>query len=117
MPPRGRAAETRLRMNRPSRRGDAPMPRSLARRIALVGTLLALVAAPPASAEVSSAPDKTFVTDGSVNAVVRTADKIYLGGSFTQVGPRTGAWAALSASSGAADAAMPEVSGGTGEVR
>ena len=77
---------------------------------------LALLGAAPADAAVSSSPDETFVTDGVVHAVARSADTIYLGGDFERVGPRTGPWVALSASSGEVDAAMPEVSGGEGTV-
>src|ERR1700683_36686 len=74
------------------------------------------VFAAAASAAVSSTPDTTYVTNGSVNAVVRTADQIYLGGSFTQVGPRTGPWASVSAASGQVDAGTAQVSGGSAEV-
>jgi hypothetical protein len=71
---------------------------------------------PAAGAAVGAMPNPTFVTDGPVFAVARTADRLYLGGSFSQVGPRTGPWAAVSASSGSFDPAMPEVSGGGGVV-
>src|SRR4051812_46122659 len=81
--------------------------RLITRRIAVIGALLAL--APPADAAISSTPDDTFVTDGDVNAVVRTADRIYLGGEFNHVGPLTGPWVGLSRSSGQVDATMPQV--------
>ncbi len=98
-------------------RSACPHPSRRARRVAgLALAVLALACAPPASAAVSAAPDKTFVTDGEVNAVARTADKIYLGGDFSQVGPRIGHWAAISASTGQANATMPQVSGGDGVV-
>ena len=83
---------------------------------ALVISLIALVLAPAAGAAVSSVPQTGWVTDGPVNAVARSADQIFLGGSFSYVGPRTGPWVALSASSGAVDAAMPQVAGGSAQV-
>jgi trimeric autotransporter adhesin len=83
---------------------------------ALALTMLTLVAAPAAKAAVSSTPDRSLVTDGTVNAVARSADTIYLGGDFSQIGPRIGHLAALSASSGEVDASMPEVSGADGVV-
>ncbi|MCX7019414.1 MAG: fibronectin type III domain-containing protein [Candidatus Sumerlaeota bacterium] len=55
----------------------------------------------------------TWVTDGTVNAIVRTADKVYIGGTFHNVGPSGGTWtprnhiAALDASTGAATAWDP----------
>ena len=45
-----------------------------------------------------------------------TASTIYLGGSFSQVGPRTGPWVSLSAASGQVDSAMPQVWGGFAAV-
>jgi len=92
-------------------------PQVSVRRSAPLAVLaLSLLGAAPASAAISSAPDKTFVTNGEVNAIARSADQIYLGGDFTQVGPRTGPWATISTSSGEADASMPQVSGGEGIV-
>lgn len=49
----------------------------------------------------ASIPDgETWVTNGTVRAIVRTTDRIYLGGNFTHVGPNTGASAAFDASTG-----------------
>ncbi len=49
---------------------------------------------PPAPAgpapSLPSAPDPTYVTNGPVHAIARTADTIYIGGRFDRVGPRTG---------------------------
>src|SRR5215211_2129348 len=118
MPPVAAASETQRRMHPSIREGEALMPcsRSIARGIALIAALLALAGPPAAGAAVSSTPDETFVTDGNVLALARSADRIYLGGDFTQVGPRTGPWVALSAASGQVDAAMPEVAGGSGQI-
>ena len=50
--------------------------RNAARVAGWAVALLVLAGAPSAGAAVSSTPDKTFVTDGEVFAVARTADKI-----------------------------------------
>ena len=52
------------------------------------------------------------MTNGRVNAVVRSGNTIYLGGFFTRVAPRTGPGVALGPADGKADAGMPQVSGG-----
>src|SRR5215213_8662159 len=85
-------------------------------RTIVIGALLALALgmAPPAGSVPSSIPDTSFVTDGPVHAVARSADTIYLGGDFGQVAPRTGPWVALSASTGEVDRAMPQFSGSSG---
>jgi hypothetical protein len=79
--------------------------------VAVMGTLL-LWSAPAASAAISSLPDPNVVTNGSVDAVARTATTIYLAGGFSQIGPRIGSFVALSSAGGEADLAMPQVSGG-----
>ena len=44
-----------------------------------------------ASAAIPDAPVPTFwVTNGGVNAIVMTGSTVYIGGSFTVVGPPTG---------------------------
>jgi hypothetical protein len=49
-----------------------------------------------------------------VYAVARTASTVYLGGSFTQVSPRTGPFAVVSADTGGLRAPTAEVAGGSG---
>jgi hypothetical protein len=71
----------------------------------VVGTL------PPASASVSDAPDETWVANGDVNSVFRAGSRIYLGGSFDQIGPSTGSGVSLDAVTGARPASFPEVNG------
>jgi RHS repeat-associated protein len=69
----------------------------------------------------ASTPDKTWVVDGGngdtprVNAI-KTLDKtVYVGGDFSAVGPRTGSFASLKASSDASyEPSIPEVAGTAG---
>jgi trimeric autotransporter adhesin len=82
--------------------------------LAITGALLAF--ASPALATPSSTPDATYVTNGTVNAIARLGNTLYLAGRFSQIGPRTGALASLSDASGAPDLALPQVTGGQGEV-
>ncbi len=83
-------------------------------RFLLLVAVLALAAAPDAQA--GSRPDRTFVTNGPVQPVVRSGDTIYIGGRFNQVGPRTGFGVEV-ASDGTLPMEQPEVSGGEGLVK
>jgi trimeric autotransporter adhesin len=65
-----------------------------------------------AAAAPTQAPTREVVTDGDVNRILPSGDRVYLGGSFDNVGPRTGAFASLDTSTAAYDTAIPEVSGG-----
>ncbi|HEV8623639.1 MAG TPA: hypothetical protein VG034_04220 [Acidimicrobiia bacterium] len=71
----------------------------------VVGTL------PEAAAAVSDAPDETWVANGDVNSVFRAGSRIYLGGSFDQVGPSTGSGVPLDPATGARPAIFPKVNG------
>ena len=79
-----------------------------------VGVLLAMLAALlPGNARGSladSMPDRTFVTNGPVQAVVRSGDTIYIGGRFDRVGPRTGPGVEV-ALDGSQNPGLPEISG------
>lgn len=57
----------------------------------------------------ASTADETWVTDGRVSAIVRAGDRIYLGGSFTLVGPNTGFGVVLSSTNGQMDSSFPRV--------
>lgn len=62
------------------------------------------------AASLSDTPDRTYVTDGAVNAVERAGDTIYIGGLFTRVGPRTGPGVEV-ALDGSQNSGLPEISG------
>ena len=53
-----------------------------------------------------------WVTDGRVDAVARSADTIYLGGSFNTVAPFTGSAVLFDAASGERDTRLAKISGG-----
>jgi Domain of unknown function (DUF5122) beta-propeller len=93
---------------------------SVVKRLPTVAWALTAAAAlawvSPAAASISSTPDATYVTDGSVNAIVRSGNSIYLGGYFTQVGSRTGSFVAISPATGRVNAALPQVAGRGGSV-
>ena len=76
-----------------------------------VGVPLALLVAPGnARGSVASTPDRTFVTNGPVQAIVRSGDTIYIGGRFDRVGPRTGPGVEV-ALDGSQNPGLPEISG------
>src|SRR5919198_6638146 len=83
-------------------------------RCVLAAALLALVAAAPSAqgrAEaLANTPARTFVTNGPVYAIAPTADAVYIGGDFTEVGPRTGPAVGIDASTGRS-LGFPEVAG------
>ena len=74
--------------------------------------LLFLCAAPGVSFGLSSTPNQdTCIANGQVNAIVTDGTTIYLGGSFTQVGPNTGRGVPLDATTGSPVALYPKVTG------
>jgi hypothetical protein len=76
-----------------------------------VGVPLALLVAPGnARGSVASTPDRTFVTNGPVQAIMRSGDTIYIGGRFDRVGPRTGPGVEV-ALDGSQNPGLPEISG------
>jgi trimeric autotransporter adhesin len=85
-------------------------------RAALTAAGLTLAIAPAtAHATLSSTPARTAVTNGPVYAVAPTPSAIYIGGDFTQVGPRTGPGVGIDASTGQS-VGLPEVAGGGQQV-
>jgi hypothetical protein len=89
--------------------------RTRLRATGLLAVLFALLAA-SARADVPSRPDPNWVANGPVYAVARTASTLYLGGAFSQVSPRTGPFALVSADTGGLRTPTPNVAGGTGVV-
>ena len=98
----------------PDRAGpDRPRRPRTGRRlgIVLIGALgTAATALAPVAQALDSTPAKTYVTNGTVNAVVPTRDATYIGGSFTKVGPWTGPGVGIDAASGHSTG-LPEVDG------
>src|SRR4051812_2721092 len=62
----------------------------------------------------SGVPDSSaYVVDGEVSDILRTGGLTVIGGTFDEVGPRTGAGVSYSTSTGARVASLAEVAGGT----
>ena len=76
---------------------------------------MTLLGAPSALADVSASPADTYVTNGPVHAIATTPTTTYIGGQFTEVGPRTGPGVGIDATSGKS-VDLPEVSGGYASV-
>ena len=70
------------------------------------------VAAAQALTPASGLLERTFVTDGTVKAVVQANGTIYIGGKFGYIGQRSGGFVALDASDGRRDKLWPELGGG-----
>jgi len=82
--------------------------------VAFVVTALAaigLLSQSRAQAQSSTPREETWVTNGPVGAIVRTADTVYIGGSFTYVGPCTGFGVPLDVTTGQPAATFPRVNG------
>ena len=80
----------------------------LAAAVLAAGLLTPATAAGPLPAPV---PDETWVTNGAVYAVTQVGNRIYVGGSFTRVGPNTGFGVPLDPVSGARASIFPKVNG------
>ena len=89
--------------------------RAIAFATAANALLAGVLAFAPAAQALSSTPTQTYVTNALVRAVVPTANAIYIGGSFDQVGPRTGPGVGIARSTGQS-IGLPEVAGGSQEV-
>ena len=75
--------------------------------------LLALAVAGGTRAQAqSSAPnEETYITNGRVNAIALTADRVFLGGAFSRVGAYTGGGVPLSAATGKPAGVFPKING------
>ena len=90
--------------------GRAPRVRLLARLFAVPGALLIGLAGAPC-ARAQTVREDFYITNGTVNAQVLAGDTLYIGGSFTTVGPVTGAGVPLDAATGLAETGFPHVNG------
>ncbi len=78
-----------------------------------LGVALALgVVAAPAHADLSSAVDPSWVTNGEVKAAARIGTDVYVGGTFDYVGPFTGNGVVLDTANGTRQSGWPTVEGG-----
>jgi trimeric autotransporter adhesin len=87
---------------------------SCCRRFLAIGSVVlsALVlTAGSATAAVSSTRNATWVTNGPVRAVLPVGDRVYLGGSFSYLGPVTGSGVPVGRRSGHAVQRFPRVTG------
>src|SRR5688572_4713210 len=76
----------------------------------LAGAAAAPAALPPAPPP-QPAPLPGFVTDAPVNALARSAGRVFLGGDFTRIGPATGGGVVLDPAGGQRAAQFPDVRG------
>jgi predicted small secreted protein len=89
--------------------GATPRP---SRLLAFCLALGLLGLAPDAALAQSSIPTESlWVTNGTVTAAALSGTTLYIGGSFTNVGPRTGSFVAIDASTGQTNPAWPKVNG------
>jgi hypothetical protein len=79
------------------------------------GVATAVLAAAPVAHALRSIPARTDVTNGPVHAVAVTPGAIYIGGDFTQVGPRTGPGVGIDSSTGKSKG-FAEIAGGDQRV-
>jgi trimeric autotransporter adhesin len=87
-------------------------------RAILTLSLLTLLALAPGAhaADFGSTPESGLIADGPVEAIASSGENVYLGGSFTTIGPRTGQGVLFNSDLSARDTAIPQVSGGSGQV-
>ena len=94
--------------------------RRFAIRVACGAVLLALAAlmamAGAAVALPSLTPADDWVTNGTVNAIAQSGGSTYIGGTFTQVGPRTGAFVGITGATGTLGSLAPQVDGTVGAI-
>ena len=94
-----------------ARRGEG----SHRRRWMWAALALLLVACGPGGARPALAQEldnSLWETNAAVHAVVQSGNTLYIGGSFSYVGPHTGSGVPLDATSGVPPGAYPEVAGG-----
>jgi hypothetical protein len=80
-------------------------------RLAALPLLLLALASFPSAVSAQAVNENLWVTNANVSGVVRSGNKIYLAGNFTQVGPSTGGGAALDVTTGLLPSTFPRVAG------
>ena len=79
--------------------------------VVLAWSALGLFAPGGARGQSSMPREETCVTNGPVLAIARTASTVYIGGEFSYVGPYTGGFVPISASTGQPVGVFPRVNG------
>ena len=79
--------------------------------LAALSMLVPLATSPVAEGAFSSTPAEGLVANGSVSAIAVSGENVYLGGSFSTIGPRTGRGVAFDSTLSSRDAAIPQVGG------
>jgi len=79
--------------------------------VVLAWGALGLFAPGGARGQSSMPREETCVTNGPVLAIARTASTVYIGGEFSYVGPYTGGFVPISASTGQPVGVFPRVNG------
>jgi trimeric autotransporter adhesin len=106
----------RLSSPRPRPTGELTMiPLHARQRYALrlpLAITIMLFALSSATAWAQSVRPDLWIADGPVSASAISGNVLYIAGSFTQVGPPTGAFATIDAATGEAIVPFPRVSGG-----
>lgn len=86
--------------------------RSVAGWLSLAVVAVLVVGVDPAFGALSPTPDRSYGTDGLVTAAVQSGNTIYLGGTFTTIGPPSEPGVVLPPSSGTPEAGWPSIDGG-----
>lgn len=83
------------------------------RNASIVAAWVAVISFTKANAQPVDTPRPDFwTTDGTINALVEKCGILYIGGSFSNIGPQTGNCGLISASGGLVSSAFPRFSGG-----
>src|SRR5262245_10512792 len=91
------------------RKGGSSTPARTERPLALILLALGLL---PTRVTAQAIRNDLWMPDGQVNAVAVSNNIVYVGGTFTHVGPPTGAFVGLDPTSGSALQPYPLVGGG-----
>lgn len=76
-----------------------------------IGIIAVLAGTLQAATPSDTCKQETWVTNGFVDAIVKAGNTIYIGGSFTRVGPYTGGGVPIGISSGSALGKFPKING------